>query len=39
MNELYVQKLINLINSGVITVDDIKNAEYKTEVRSRLVAQ
>jgi len=36
MNEIYVQKLIKLINSGVITVDDIKDITYKEEVQVRL---
>lgn len=36
MNELYVQKLINLINIGLITVDSIKDINYKKEVQKRL---
>lgn len=39
MNELYIEKIIRLINVGLITVEDIKNAEYKTEVENRLTAQ
>jgi hypothetical protein len=38
INELYVQKLIRLINAGLITMDDIINAEYKAEAQSRLNA-
>jgi hypothetical protein len=38
MNELYVQKLIRLIKSSIITVDDIKDPAYKAEVENRLVA-
>jgi len=36
MNELYVQKLLRLIAVGVITIDDIINLSYKTEVQNRL---
>lgn len=36
MNELYIQKLLRLIAAKIITIDDIKNFEYKTEVESRL---
>lgn len=36
MNELYIQKLINLVKNGVITTEDIKNVEYKVEVERRL---
>lgn len=37
MNELYVDKLISLVKAGLITIEDIKNEEYKTEVKRRLV--
>ena len=36
MNELYVQKLLRLIKSRVITVEDIKDPIYKTEIETRL---
>jgi hypothetical protein len=36
MNELYVQKLIKLINVGIITVDYIKDFSYKEEIQTRL---
>lgn len=36
MNELYIKKLISLINQGVITIDDIKNETYKAEISKRL---
>lgn len=39
MNEAYILKLINLVNKGLIIVDDIKNAEYKAEVVARLATQ
>jgi hypothetical protein len=38
INELYVQKLLRLINDGLITVDDIKDPEYKAEVQNRLAS-
>jgi hypothetical protein len=36
ISEVKVQMLLKLINSGRITIDDIKDEEYKTEVQSRL---
>lgn len=36
MNEIYVQKLLRLIQAGVISVEDIKDPTYKVEVESRL---
>ena len=36
MNELYIEKLVRLINAGLITVEDIKVAEYRAEVQARL---
>ncbi len=36
MNELYIEKLISLIKQGIITVEQIKDATYKTEVANRL---
>lgn len=36
INELYVEKLLRLIENGIITVNDIVNTEYKTEVENRL---
>lgn len=36
LNELYIEKLLRLINKGIITVEDIKDINYKTEVESRL---
>lgn len=37
MNELYVEKLMKLINAGIISADDIKDPEYKAEVQRRLI--
>lgn len=39
MNEIYIEKLISLIKQNIITVDDIKNADYKAEVQKRLSTQ
>lgn len=39
LNELYIEKLLRLILNGVITVEDIKDVEYKTEVEARLAGQ
>lgn len=39
INELYIQKLINLIHNNIITINDIKNAEYKIEVETRLASE
>ena len=36
MNETYIEKLLRLIGAGLITVDDIKDPVYKTEVQARL---
>jgi hypothetical protein len=36
MNELYIKKLIRLINIGLISVDDIKDTSYKAEVEGRI---
>ena len=36
INELYVQKLLRLIEANLITISDIKHAEYKTEIELRL---
>ncbi len=36
MNELYIQKLIRLIRNGTITIEDIKDEQYKNEVQARL---
>lgn len=36
MSEVKVQMLLKLIESGSITLDDIKDEEYKAEVKSRL---
>lgn len=38
MSELYIQKLVKLIKAGLITIDDIVDLEYKTEVQNRLSA-
>lgn len=38
MSEVKIQMLLKLIESGSITVDDIKDAEYKSEVENRLVS-
>jgi hypothetical protein len=37
--ESYVQALLRLIQVGKITVNDIKNAEYKAEVEARITVQ
>lgn len=37
--ESYVQALLRLIQAGKITVNDIKNAEYKAEVEARITVQ
>jgi hypothetical protein len=39
MNELYIQKLISLISTGLIKEDDIKVEAYKIEVHDRLNPQ
>ncbi|MDF2841294.1 MAG: hypothetical protein K0Q99_2066 [Clostridia bacterium] len=39
MNDAYVQKLIRLINTEVITIEDIKDPIYKLEVQGRLTAE
>lgn len=39
MNELYIQKLLRLIDKGIIAVNDILDPAYKAEVESRLMAQ
>lgn len=39
VQESKVQALIKLINDGAITVDYIKNEEYKVEVNNRLTSQ
>lgn len=39
MNELYIEKLIRLINAGLITVDDIKDQAYKAEVEKRISSE
>jgi len=39
LNELYIQKLISLIQSGLITSSDIKDVNYKIEVEKRLNPQ
>ncbi len=36
MNELYIEKLLRLIERGVITAIDIKDLEYRTEIEKRL---
>lgn len=36
MNEVYIEKIIRLITRGVITINDIKDEAYKTEVQNRL---
>ena len=37
--ESYVQALLKLIEAGKITIDQIKNAEYRAEVERRLTSQ
>jgi|GEM_PF-3638037 len=39
MLESYVQALIRLVQSGRISLEDIKNAEYRQEVEDTLAAQ
>lgn len=36
LNELYIEKLLRLIKNGIVTVDDIKNEDYKIEVQNRV---
>lgn len=36
MNEVYVEKLVSLVKQDIIGINEIKNAEYKTEVEKRL---
>lgn len=36
MSEIKIQMLLKLIDGNKITVDDIKDIEYKTEVENRL---
>ena len=36
MNEIYILKLIRLINRGIITINNIVDIEYKTEIQMRL---
>ncbi len=36
--ESYVQALLSLIKDGKLTVEQIKNAEYKVEVERRLAS-
>ena len=37
--ESHVQALLKLLQAGKIAVEDIKTAEYRAEVESRLAAQ
>lgn len=39
MNELYIQKLIRLIDKNLININDIKDTGYKTEIQNRLASQ
>lgn len=36
--ESYVQALLRLVATGKITLEDIKNEEYRNEVKARLQA-
>ena len=36
ISELYIQKLIRLIESNIITIADVKSEDYKTEIELRL---
>lgn len=36
MNELYIQKLLRLIEKGFINTEDIKDQIYKIEIENRL---
>ena len=38
ISEIYVQKLIRLINQGVIMVEQIIDPAYKAEVENRLMS-
>ncbi|MCT4597475.1 MAG: hypothetical protein N4A50_06305 [Vallitalea sp.] len=38
INKLYVEKLLRLIKIGLIDVEEIKNEEYKTEIKKRISA-
>jgi hypothetical protein len=39
LNELYIAKLIKLIEGGLITIESIKDVNYKLEVEKRLNPQ
>lgn len=36
MNEFYISKLLRLISIGVITIENIIDENYRTEVEKRL---
>lgn len=36
INQDFVNRLISLIKQGLITVNDIKNADYKTAVQAQI---
>jgi len=36
MNELYISKLLRLISIGIITIENIIDENYRTEVEKRL---
>lgn len=39
INEVYVEKLLRLIEHNIIEVEDIKNEAYKIEVETRFVGE
>lgn len=39
LSEIKIQALLKLINEGIITINDIKNADYKAEIQNRLTQQ
>lgn len=39
LSQLKIKALIRLINHGRITVNDIKDPDYKTEVENRIEAK
>jgi hypothetical protein len=39
MNEIYIEKLMSLINQRIISKEQIKDATYKVEVERRLILQ
>lgn len=36
MNKLYIEKLLSLVLQDIITIDEIKNEEYKIKITEML---